>query len=112
MAASSTTALDRTFIASATTLSKAAGLLSVGLAGHLTTTALGRSLLGSTSSMVSVWPLMRPEDSGVDDWDKAELAFRLGPGERLRRDPGPTYVGTWGPAIWHVSGNTPNERGP
>lgn len=48
MAASSTTAFDRTFIASATTLSNAAGLLIVGLTGHLITTALGRSLSGST----------------------------------------------------------------
>src|SRR5512132_2690438 len=77
IAASSTTALDRSRIVSATSLSKAAGLLIVGLAGHLTTTALGRSLPGSTNSMVSVWPLRLPEDSGVDDWDKAELAFRL-----------------------------------
>jgi hypothetical protein len=50
---------------SATSLSKAAGLLIVGLAGHLTTTALGRSLPGSTNSMVSVWPLRRPEASGL-----------------------------------------------
>jgi hypothetical protein len=96
MAASSTTAFDRTFIASATSLSKAAGLLIVGLTGQRTTTALRRSLPGSTSSMVSVWPLRWPTDSGVDDWDKAELAFRLGPGERLRRDPGPTYGGPRG----------------
>ena len=64
-AANSTTAFDKIFIASATTLSKAAGLLIVGLAGHLTTTALGRSLPGSTNSMVSVWPLRRPEASGL-----------------------------------------------
>ena len=56
-AANSTTALDKTFIVSATTLSKLAGLLTVGLTGHLTTTALGRSLPGSTNSMVSAWPL-------------------------------------------------------
>ena len=91
MAASSTTAFDRTFIAAATAWSNVAGLVIVGLGGHLTTTALGRSLPGSTSSILSVWPLMRPEDSGVDDWGTAELAFRLGPGERLGRDPGPTY---------------------
>jgi hypothetical protein len=44
---------------------RAAGLVIVGLTGHLTTTALGRSLPGSTSSMVSVWPLRLPLDSGV-----------------------------------------------
>jgi hypothetical protein len=90
-AANSRTAFDRTFITSAATLSKVAGLVIVGLTGHLIATALGRSLPGSTNSIFSVWPLMRPEDSGVDDWDKAEFAFRLGRGERLRRDPGPTY---------------------
>ena len=64
-AANSTTAFDRIFIASATTLSKVAGLVIVGMAGHLTTTALGRSLPGSTNSMVSVWPLRLPLASGV-----------------------------------------------
>jgi|SRR5215217_7445290 len=50
---------------SATTLSKVAGLVIVGLTGHLITTALGRSLSGSTSSIFSVWPLRLPLDSGV-----------------------------------------------
>jgi hypothetical protein len=59
-AANSTTAFDKIFIASATTLSKAAGLAIVGLAGHLTTTAFGRSLPASTNSMVRVWPLRLP----------------------------------------------------
>jgi hypothetical protein len=30
----------------------------------------------------------------VDDWDTAELAFRLGSGERSQRKPGPIYVVT------------------
>jgi hypothetical protein len=68
-AANSTTAFDKIFIASATTLSNAAGLVIVGLAGHLTTTALGRSSPGSTSSTFSVWPLRLPLESGaVGHW--------------------------------------------
>jgi len=73
IAANSTTALDRTFIVLVTTWSKVAGLVIVGLAGQWITTALGRSLPGSTSSILRLWPLRLPLDSGVvwwwDDWD-------------------------------------------
>jgi hypothetical protein len=47
--------------------------------------------------------LGRPEASTTteDDVGKAELAFRLGPGERLGRKPGPTYVvSPQGPTVW------------
>jgi hypothetical protein len=58
-------AFDRTFIASAATWSKLARVLIVGFCRHLTTTALGRSLSGSTGSTFSVWPIRLPLDSGV-----------------------------------------------
>jgi hypothetical protein len=50
--------------------SKVAGLVIVGFGGHFTTTALGRSLPGSTSSIFSVWPLRLPWANGVTfgDW--------------------------------------------
>jgi hypothetical protein len=64
-AANSTTAFDRSRMVSATTLSKLAGLVIVGLAGQRITTALGESLPGSTSSIVRWSWLMTPLDSGV-----------------------------------------------
>ena len=68
MAASSTTALDNTRIALATSWSKLAGGHTVGFCGHLTTITGGWWLPGSTSSMVMVWPFRVPLDSGVA-WD-------------------------------------------
>ena len=68
MPASVTTLFARILIPAATTWSKEAGLVIVGFCGHRTTTALGRSLSGSTSSIFKVWPLRLPAASGVVGW--------------------------------------------
>ena len=59
------TLLLSTRVAAATVASNAAGGMTVGRSGHPMTTAAGTWLPGSTNSMLSVWSLMVPLDSGV-----------------------------------------------
>jgi hypothetical protein len=70
------------------------GWTMLGLPGQTILTT-GGWLSGWSNSIVRLSAqLMGPLARMVDDWDTAELAFRLGSGERSQRKPGPIYVVT------------------
>jgi hypothetical protein len=93
--ASTTCARANSCAICAATSGKRLGSTPVGASGQTMRTAAGRPR-GSTNSIFRWSWLIWAEAKGVmgEDWDTAELAFRLGPGERLHRKPGPTYLVT------------------